>query len=363
MAQEDNATVAILILTANSRRPPRLPHEQVFPMTSPADQSAPGKKRIHAIDIARGVALIAMASYHFTWDLELFGYVERGLTAVGGWRLYARCIAGSFLFLVGVSLVLAHGKGIRWPSFWRRWIMVAGAAALITLATWFAMPDAFIYFGILHEIALASLLGLAFLRVPPLVTLGAAAIFILARNVLDSDIFNSPAWWWLGLSTAYPRSNDFVPLFPWFGMVLIGIGAARLAQGAGLFEKLRLWRPPSWLNPLDFVGRHSLAFYLIHQPVLISLVWLAAQIIPPQLETPQVQFRQACERTCEASRDQEFCARYCVCMLEELETAEVLDRVLESDNDPQLGVQTRALAGLCSARSEPDAQPMEGVPQ
>ena len=61
--------------------------------------------RIEAIDLARGIALVAMAVYHFTWDLEFFGYLEPRTTAVGGWKLFARVIASSFLFLVGVSLV------------------------------------------------------------------------------------------------------------------------------------------------------------------------------------------------------------------------------------------------------------------
>ena len=149
--------------------------EPAFP--SPAISKFP---RIEAIDLARGAALIAMAIYHFTWDLEFFGYVDEGMTAHGGWKLFARCIASSFLFLVGVSLFLAHGKGIRWRGFLIRVAMVAGAALAISLVTYIAVPGAFIFFGILHEIALASLLGLAFLRLPALATLAIAALVIAA---------------------------------------------------------------------------------------------------------------------------------------------------------------------------------------
>ena len=96
-----------------------------------AEPSQPGRTgsgRILAIDVARGVALLAMASYHFTWDLEFFGYITPGTTGMGGWKLYARCIASTFLVLVGVSLVLAHQGGVRWPKFWRRWLGIAAAA-------------------------------------------------------------------------------------------------------------------------------------------------------------------------------------------------------------------------------------------
>src|SRR5690606_2738746 len=114
-------------------------------------RSAIDKPRLEAIDVARGLALVAMAIYHFAWDLEFFGYVPHAMTAQGGWKLLARCIASSFLFLVGVSLFLGHARGIRWRPFLRRLAMVAGAAAAISLVTWLAVPGGLIFFGILHQ--------------------------------------------------------------------------------------------------------------------------------------------------------------------------------------------------------------------
>jgi len=124
---------------------------------------AEGKGRILALDLARTLALLGMVTFHFTYDLDLFGWVPP-YTSVTGWFWYhARLTAGSFIFLAGVSLWLSHGAGIRWPAFWRRWVRVAGAAAVVTLATRIAIPDYYIFFGILHSIALSSLLALPFL--------------------------------------------------------------------------------------------------------------------------------------------------------------------------------------------------------
>jgi len=324
-------------------------------MTESAARQVARSSRIPIIDAARGAALIAMAIYHFTWDLEFFGYVERGLTAVGGWKIFARCIASSFLFLVGVSLYLAHRNGVRWPGFWRRWIMVAVSAAVITIGTWFATPDTFIFFGILHQIALASLLGLLFLNAPVALIVLAAAIVIGMPLVARSTVFDHPALWWVGLSAVNPRSNDYVPLFPWFGAVLIGIAAAKAAVAADFTQRLAQLRPGRWTKPLSFLGRHSLAFYLIHQPVLIACVWLFAQMAPPQTETPEVQFRQACEFTCAETRDEEFCARYCVCMLDRLEGAGSLARVLASEKSEELDASVQAMAAMCTAESETGA--------
>lgn len=320
----------------------------------------PGRRfgRIAALDIARGLALAAMAIYHFTWDLEFFGYTEQGMTAVGGWKLFARCIATSFLFLVGVSLYLAHGNGIRWKGFWRRLAMIAGAALAISVATYIAVPGGFIFFGILHQIALASVLGLLFLRVPALLTLAVAAVVIVAPAFLRTSFFDHPAWWWVGLSSNNPRSNDYVPLFPWFGAVLAGIALTRLAASAGLLTRLAGMQSGIWARPLALAGRHSLAFYLVHQPVLIALLWLFSQVAPADVPTQEVRFRQSCEASCEQMRDAEFCTRYCVCMLDTLEKDGSLNQLFAGSETAELRSRLEESAGLCTART--DEQSFEG---
>jgi uncharacterized membrane protein len=322
----------------------------------PGDTAVKPSRRILVIDALRGAALIAMASYHFTWDLEFFGYAAPGLTAFGGWKLYARCIASTFLFLVGVSLVLAHGRGIRWNGFLKRFAMVAAAAAAITLVTYLAVPQGFIFFGILHQIALASVLGLLFLRLPALLTLVVAALVVAAPHYLRSPVFDRPALWWVGLSTVDPRSNDYVPLFPWFGAVLAGIGATRLAAAAGLLDRLASLSPGRWLRPLTFAGQHSLAFYLIHQPVLVGGVWLFAQIAPAATRSPQEAFVSSCHASCQQVRDAGFCARYCDCMLGELDDADTLARLGKGDVDAVLQARIADLASTCTAETDDETE-------
>ncbi len=330
--------------------------------TGPKPAAAPvSGTRIAAVDLARAAALLAMAVYHFAWDLEFFGYIEPGTTNAGLWKVFARSIAGSFLFLVGVSLVLAHGDGIRWRGYWKRLAMVAGAAALISLATYLAVPQGFIFFGILHQIAVASLLGLAFLRLPWLANAAIAAFVVALPQLFRDPLFDHPSLWWVGLSATTPRSNDYVPLFPWFGAVLAGMAAAQFASGIGLRERLARWRPGRWASLPRFLSRHSLAVYLLHQPVLIGLVWAATQIAPPIEIAPEVRFRQACETSCEGSRDAEFCDGYCACMLGALEATGDLPGVLEGGEDDAMIARIRESADLCSAAQEGGAG-MEETP-
>lgn len=324
-------------------------------------RAAPDKSRIEPIDIARGTALAAMAIYHFGWDLEFFGYLDAGTTAHGGWRLFARAIASSFLFLVGVSLVLAHEKSVRWRSFAVRLLMVAGAAAAISLVTFLAVPGGFIFFGILHQIALASVLGLVFLRLPPLLTLAVAALVVAAPFYLRSPFFDHPAWWWVGLSSRNPPSNDYVPLFPWFGAVLAGIAAAKIARAAGFLAWLSGFHPVRWAAPLKLAGRHSLAVYLAHQPILISLVWAMAQVWPAPAQAPEAQFMSACTAQCAETRDTAFCTRYCICVLDIVESEGRLDGLVTGSPDEAAQSRLQQIAGECSLRA--DAQAQEGTGQ
>lgn len=310
------------------------------------------KSRIELLDLARGAALVAMAIYHFAWDLQFFGYIGPGTTEIGGWKLFARAIAWTFLFIVGVSLFLAHSRGIRWPAFLRRLGLIVAAALAISAVTWFAVPNGFIFFGILHQIALASLVGLAFLRLPAFVTLAAAAFAIAAPHWLRAPIFDHLALWWVGLSTFDPPSNDYVPLFPWFGAVLAGIAGARVASRIGLVQWLAAIEPGRWTAPLILAGRHSLLVYLLHQPVLIATVWAFAQVVPPQHQPPEENFVRACEVTCAESRSPEFCPLYCACVLDRLAAENRLDALFEGGQDAEMQSRLNEIARACTFETD-----------
>ncbi|WP_343314668.1 DUF1624 domain-containing protein [Brucella sp. BE17] len=313
----------------------------------------PKRSRLGRLDIARGVALVAMAVYHFGWDLEYFGYMAPATTAQGGWKLFARCIASSFLFLVGFSLVLAHGRGIRWQPMGKRLLQIGVAATAISAITYYMSQESFIFFGILHQIALASVLGLLFLRLPPLLTLIIAALVISAPLYARADIFNYPALRFVGLSTLTFRSNDYVPLFPWFGAVLTGIAVARFAERYGWLNLLSGGIKPVFLQkPLSFIGRHSLAFYLIHQPVLISLVYVFSLVSPPDQRGP---FIESCVASCLPTGSEPLCRQFCGCVVNELNKADLFDDVLHGKADQDNNTTVQAITQICSP--VPDSLP------
>lgn len=238
---------------------------------APPNPVPPARRRIPALDVARTVALICMAIYHFTVDLALFGVVAPDRPFTGLFHWFAATIAGSFLFLSGASLSLAHDPALRWRPWAKRLAQVAAGAALVSAATYADNPDNYVFFGILHMIAAASIIGLAFLRTPVWLTLAAAALVFAAPQHLRSSAFDAPWLLWLGLSPQIPRSIDFEPVFPWIAPFLLGLAAAR----AGLVQRLATRRAPGrMVRLLSWPGRHSLAIYLIHQPLLFGLIWL-----------------------------------------------------------------------------------------
>jgi uncharacterized membrane protein len=126
--------------------------------------------RLPGIDVLRGFAVAAMIIFHFAWDLRFFGFIETNISQHPFWVNFARAIAGSFLLLSGISLVLLTQGGFDRDRFLKRLGVIGGAALLVTVVTFFSMPKSFIFFGILHCIALSSVLALPFLRLPVAVT-------------------------------------------------------------------------------------------------------------------------------------------------------------------------------------------------
>lgn len=239
-------------------------------MTLPRSLPQMPSGRLPLIDLARTLALLGMVSFHFTYDLDMFGWVPRG-TAVTGWFWYhARIVAGSFILLAGLGLWMAHGAGIRWPAFWRRLGRIVLAAGLVSLATSIAMPEMMIFYGILHAIALSSLVGLLFLRLHWLLNLLLAVLVLLLPGLVSDPMFGGPLVW-TGLSGEVPVTADFEPFFPWFAPFLAGIALGQICSAFGLWPLLRL-PEGRLLRGLAWPGRHSLAIYLIHQPVLIGLI-------------------------------------------------------------------------------------------
>jgi uncharacterized membrane protein len=220
--------------------------------------------RLAAVDAARGTAIAGVVVYHFIWDLAFLRLTGPGLASHPLWIAFGRTLAGSFLFLAGLSLVLANGKRLSLEKYSKRMLKIVVAALAITAVTWLAFPESFVYFGILHAIVFGSAVAL---------TAAAGVAFITMPRFFSSALFD-PRWLaWIGFSENTPLSNDFVPVFPWFGVFLFGMATAQAVDLEWLARRLGTLPRSLVVVSLSWLGRRSLAIYLVHQPVLLAVLY------------------------------------------------------------------------------------------
>lgn len=241
--------------------------------------------RFDAIDALRGAAVVWMTVFHFCFDLNHFGWLQADFYRDAFWTTQRTAIVSLFLFTAGLSQAVALHQAQPWPRFWRRWAQVAGCALLVTAGSYLMFPRSFIWFGVLH--GLAVMLIVARLSAPlgrwlwPLGVLAIAtpSIASYVHSALGYGgfpwVFDEKALAWLGCVSRKPITEDYVPVFPWLGVVWWG-----LAAGQGLLARDARWlraNLPRAARPLVVLGRWSLSWYMLHQPVLIGalMAWQA----------------------------------------------------------------------------------------
>ncbi|MGD9834557.1 MAG: DUF1624 domain-containing protein [Piscinibacter sp.] len=232
-------------------------------------------ERFDRLDALRGVAIVWMAVFHFCYDLNYFGFIRQNFYTDPLWTVQRACIVTLFLFCAGLSQAVALEQGQSWQRFWRRWAQIAGCAVLVSIGSSLMFPRSWISFGILHGIAV--MLILARLLAPLKGGLWIAGLAAIVLPQLVQHPFFDTRWTnWVGLVTRKPVTEDFAPVLPWLGVVLWGMATGRwvLAQRRGwLADAL-----PAAAAPLAVLGRWSLSFYRVHQPVLIGALMLVVAL-------------------------------------------------------------------------------------
>lgn len=238
-------------------------------------------RRYHTIDAIRAAAVISMVLYHLYYDIFcLFGGHPEYclLTPIYLWE---RSICITFIVISGVSLNFSrHG--------YRRGLIVAGCAMAVTLVTYVMFPEEAIWFGVLHLLSVSMLLTTAIKsllnKLKPIV--GMIVFFVLFMlcygipkghiGLFSYPLIRLPAtlyqYKWLsvvGFLSGDYYSMDYFPILPWVFLFLFGYHLWRFIKEKG-FDKVFYKKIPV----LDFIGRHSLLIYMLHQPILYGICYL-----------------------------------------------------------------------------------------
>jgi uncharacterized membrane protein len=248
-------------------------------------------RRFDRLDAWRGLAMVWMACFHFSFDLNMNGFLHPAQNFYGDpfWTTQRLCIVSMFLLGAGAGQAVAVDAGQTWVRFWRRWAQVAGCALLVSLASMQMFPQAWISFGVLHAMAvMLILLRVLGARLPParlarspLALAGLALVAAVAWMLphwVQSSFFDTRLTNWVGLITRLPRTEDYVPVLPWLAMMLAGylVASLLLVHARAVFTGA----VPSFVRPLAVLGRWPLSFYMIHQPILIGSLILFRMVFP-----------------------------------------------------------------------------------
>ncbi len=259
-------------------------------MVPPVTDRAATANRFDRLDLWRGCAMVWMACFHFSFDLNQYRVIPaQNFYGDPFWTTQRLCIVSMFLLGAGASQAVAIAAGQTWPRFWRRWAQIAGCALLVSIGSYVMFPRGWISFGVLHGMAaMLILLRLLGTRLPParlarapVALAGLAAVAAVAWRLphwVSHPFFDSRLTNWVGLITHLPATEDYVPVLPWFGMMLAGylVASLLLVHARGLFGG----PVPAFVRPLAVLGRWSLSFYMLHQPILIGSLELFRMVFP-----------------------------------------------------------------------------------
>jgi len=230
-------------------------------------------KRIIGIDIFRGIAIVLMIFFHFCYDLNYFKLANIPLYNSEFWLDFRLVIVNMFLITAGMTLAIIHKNGIKWSSVKKRVLQLGAASLAISIVTYAIFPKTWVYFGVIHFILVASIVGLAFVKFPK-ISLSLSIAIITAYLFFNFNMH--PIFYKIAPILHLPihHTEDLVPFIPWFSATLLGIAIVGFNWHIKLFENRLFTTNTPAHNILALIGKKALIIYLLHQPILFALLYL-----------------------------------------------------------------------------------------
>ena len=250
------------------------------------------KERAYELDLLRGFAIIMMVLMHFAWDLryefrvDVFEFLEREWF----WAIVHPFFLVIFVGVSGVCCTFSRN------NFFRA-LKLGGVALAFTLGTYIATKYMGIYclilFNVLHMLAVSMLVYslIEFVNkkakikekaANALLAFGGVFITIIGLEIYRFDRMFENLWLIpIGMRIVNtPVMADYMPLVPWLGVFLLGalVGKVCYSDRKSLLPKKNKI-VGGICAPIEFMGRHSLIVYIVHQPIVYGILYLIFKFI------------------------------------------------------------------------------------
>lgn len=242
------------------------------------------KQRLPFIDLIRGITIIEMISYHFLWDLVYLYNADIPWYKSHGAYIWQQSICWTFILLAGFSWHL--GK-----KHMKRGLWAFGGGVVVSLVTAIVLPNDRVRYGVLTLIGSCILIWILLDKVLKKIPAGVGVsvsfvLFLILRSwtkqdpIQLSDNLLNVTWWksvlaYIGFPQAGFSSTDYFPLLPWIFLFATGYFLYSFLQEKGLINRLfGKWKVPG----INFLGKHSLIIYMIHQPICYVVAFLVSEI-------------------------------------------------------------------------------------
>lgn len=242
------------------------------------------KGRVVFFDTIRGLSVVSMILFHFTYDLFFISHIKLTWFTPLVIKIWVPSISYPFIFIAGCMCAFSKN------SFKRSGVYSLVALAIFA-ATTFANIDTPINFGIFFCMASCTFVEALISRfaVPPK-GYSAAILFLLLFVIcipistghigignlvfsLPKELYQTPYLAWAGFPSPSFSSGDYYPLLPYLFLYLSGAAFNRQLKAEGY---------PKWMKKFSLpliteMGRHSLIVYILHQPILLLIALFVSQ--------------------------------------------------------------------------------------
>lgn len=224
-------------------------------------------KRIGEIDLFRVVAIVLMVVFHFVFDLNEFAKININYEN-GFWYYVGRAAALLFITISGISSNLSK-KPIK------NAIKLFIYAMVITAVTYFVFGDMYVRFGILHFLAVMTLLSLVLNKANTilliLIQILSFFIYLYSLKIRIGTFYLIP----LGFMYYGFSSVDYYPIFPYIIYYILGILIFRFIYS----KDKRILPVEIKSNLIRIISQRSLEIYILHQPILLGLIFLVSKFV------------------------------------------------------------------------------------